>query len=219
MAIKQIFNAGTAPDGSQYVVLTDGAGNLAPAAAADSLVQIDQTTPGTTNGVVVNSSALPTGAATSANQTTMNTNIVQLHTDLTAATPAGTNTIGAVTLNTIATTGGIATTARLAAAAATTNATNVKTSSGRIYSIQGYNAAAYPVYLVLYDSAANPPVPGSTTIRKKVAVPATTAFALDWALGLSFNTGIGYALTKLAADADTTALAANDVLQLNVDYV
>lgn len=29
---------------------------------------IDQTTPGTTNGVVVNSSALPTGAATSANQ-------------------------------------------------------------------------------------------------------------------------------------------------------
>lgn len=31
-------------------------------------VGIDQTTPGTTNGVVVNSSALPTGAATSANQ-------------------------------------------------------------------------------------------------------------------------------------------------------
>lgn len=30
---------------------------------------IDQTTPGTTNGVVVNSSALPTGASTSANQT------------------------------------------------------------------------------------------------------------------------------------------------------
>lgn len=33
-------------------------------------VGIDQTTPGTTNGVVVNSSALPTGAATSANQAT-----------------------------------------------------------------------------------------------------------------------------------------------------
>lgn len=32
-------------------------------------VKIDQTTPGTTNGVVVNSSALPTGAATAANQT------------------------------------------------------------------------------------------------------------------------------------------------------
>ena len=35
-------------------------------------VGIDQTTPGTTNGVVVNSSVLPTGAATSANQATMN---------------------------------------------------------------------------------------------------------------------------------------------------
>lgn len=33
---------------------------------------IDQTTPGTTNGIVVNSSALPTGSATSANQTTLN---------------------------------------------------------------------------------------------------------------------------------------------------
>lgn len=33
------------------------------------LFKIDQTTPGTTNGVVVNSSALPTGAATAANQT------------------------------------------------------------------------------------------------------------------------------------------------------
>lgn len=33
-------------------------------------VGIDQTTPGTTNGVVVNSSALPSGAATSANQAT-----------------------------------------------------------------------------------------------------------------------------------------------------
>lgn len=36
---------------------------------APGLVSIDQTTPGTTNGVVVNSSALPTGAASSANQT------------------------------------------------------------------------------------------------------------------------------------------------------
>ncbi len=33
---------------------------------------IDQTTPGTTNGVVVNSSALPAGAATSANQPALN---------------------------------------------------------------------------------------------------------------------------------------------------
>jgi len=39
---------------------------------SSSAVKIDQTTPGTTNGVQVNSSALPTGAATSAAQATLN---------------------------------------------------------------------------------------------------------------------------------------------------
>lgn len=38
-------------------------------------VGIDQTTPGTTNGVVINSSVLPTGASTSANQTIANTSL------------------------------------------------------------------------------------------------------------------------------------------------
>lgn len=115
--------------------------------------------------------------------------------------------------------GGISSTARLASAAGTTNATNVKTSAGRIYSVQGYNAAAYPVYLVLYDAVTNPPVPGTTVIRKKIPLPALAAFVLEWPPGLSFATGIGYAFTKLAADADTTALAAADVLQFNMDYV
>lgn len=125
---------------------------------------------------------------------------------------------GSLPIGASAATGGIPSTARLASAAATTNATNVKTSAGRVYSAQGYNAAAYPVYLVLYDSATNPPVPGATTIRKKIPIPALSAFALDWPVGLTFTTGIGYALTKLAADNDTTALAAADILQFNLDY-
>lgn len=116
-------------------------------------------------------------------------------------------------------TGGISTTARLASAANSTNATSVKTSAGRVYNAQGYNAAAYPVYLVLYDSAASPPVPGTTVIRKKIPIPAGSAFALDWAVGLTFATGIGYAFTKLAADADTTVLVAGDILQFNLDYI
>jgi hypothetical protein len=115
-------------------------------------------------------------------------------------------------------TGGIASTARLASAAATTNATNVKTSAGRVYSVQGYNVAAYVVFLVLYDAAANPPVPGTTTIRKKIPVPPGAAFALDWPVGMSFANGIGYAFTKLPADADVTALAAGDILAFNLDY-
>jgi hypothetical protein len=113
---------------------------------------------------------------------------------------------------------GAASTARLASAAASTNATLVKATPGRVYGVQGKNAAAYDVYLVLYDSAANPPVPGTTTIRKKIPLAAGAVFNLSWPNGLPFATGIGFALTKLAADADTTVLVAADVLQLNIDY-
>jgi len=57
MALKQLPNSLQAPDGSYYVALTDGVGNLAPASggAVTGTVGIDQTTGGTTNGVVIKS--------------------------------------------------------------------------------------------------------------------------------------------------------------------
>jgi hypothetical protein len=110
-------------------------------------------------------------------------------------------------------------TARLPSAAGTTNATNVKTAAGRIYQASGKNNAAYDVFLVLYDAATNPPVPGTTTIRKKMICPAGQAFVYDWSVGLTFATGIGYAFTKLVADADTTVLVAADITAFNLDYV
>jgi len=151
--------------------------------------------------------------------TSTNTKLDTLHTDATAATPAGTNLIGRAVADASAATGGISLTTRLASAAASTNATNVKTSAGRVYCLTGKNNAAYDVFLVLYDSAANPPVPGSTTIRRKVCCPAGQAFVYDFPVGLTFATGIGYAFTKLVADADTTVLVAADITAFNLDYV
>lgn len=132
---------------------------------------------------------------------------------------AGSNLIGRAVADASAATGGVATTARLASAAASTNAINVKASAGRVYSASGKNNAAYDVFLVLYDAITSPPVPGTTTIRKKIICPAGQAFVYDWPVGLSFATGIGYAFTKLVADADTTALAAADITAFNLDYV
>ena len=139
-------------------------------------------------------------------------------TGITNALPAGSNLIGRTVADTSAATGGIANTTRLAATAATTNALLIRNGSGRIYQVSGKNNAAYDVFFVLYDSNSSPPVPGTTTIRKKMVCPAGQAFVYDWPLGLYFATGIGYAFTKLAADADTTALAANDVTAFNMDY-
>jgi hypothetical protein len=128
-------------------------------------------------------------------------------------------TVGTTANPLITSPGGITTTARLASAAASTNATNVKTSAGRIYQASGKNNAAYDVWLVLYDAVTSPPVPGTTTIRKKIPCPAGQAFVYDWPVGLSFALGIGYAFTKLVADADTTVLVAADVTGFNLDYV
>ena len=56
---------------SGIVGVDGGTIQLLAGSALIGKIDVDQTTPGTTNGVVVNSSALPTGAATSANQGTM----------------------------------------------------------------------------------------------------------------------------------------------------
>jgi len=57
-------------ENATLAVTQSGSWVLSAGAAIIGKVGIDQTTPGTTNGVVVNSSALPTGAATAANQQT-----------------------------------------------------------------------------------------------------------------------------------------------------
>jgi hypothetical protein len=66
---NQLALVAVKPDGEPCLVLCDADGRLDVGLTFDGTVNVgevsfDQTTPGTTNGVVVNSSALPTGAAT-----------------------------------------------------------------------------------------------------------------------------------------------------------
>jgi hypothetical protein len=49
-------------------------------------------------------------------------------------------------------------------------------------------------------------------------LPPGAAFAFDWSNPYSFRNGLAYALTTGAADSDTAALTAADVVGLNVDY-
>lgn len=116
-----------------------------------------------------------------------------------------------------AATGGVPNTDYLASSAASTNAANIKSSAGRVYSIQGLNKAAYDVYLVLYDTSGTP-VPGTTAFKKKIPIPAFQPFALNFPNGIMFGSGIGRALVKNPAAADATAVASGDIVGLNVDY-
>lgn len=123
-----------------------------------------------------------------------------------------------VTASASAATGGIPSTARLLSAAGTSgDATNVKASAGRVYAIQGYNAASAVRYLKLYNSA-SAPTAGAGTPVKTLALPAGAGFAFDWPVGLTFSTGIGYTLVTGSADNSSTSVTAADILGLNIDY-
>lgn len=190
---------------------------------------------------------LPTGAATSANQSTLNTNVGSSADGILTTGTAGSlasylRTIMEQSLSTASssvkidqttpgTTNGVvntpATTAyalipapstyRLLSAAASTNGANIKSSAGCVKGLQGFNNKASAVYLKLYNKASSPTV-GTDTPVKTIYLPASAAFAIDFGTGISFATGISIALTGAAADADTTALSLGDIVALNVDY-
>jgi hypothetical protein len=107
-------------------------------------------------------------------------------------------------------------TARLLSAAASTNSTLVKGSPGTVKRIVGYNANAAARYLKLYDKVTAPTV-GTDTPRKTIYLAPTAIFS--YALDDYFGQGIGYAITTAAADADTGAVTAADIVCLNIDYL
>jgi hypothetical protein len=95
--------------------------------------------------------------------------------------------------------------------AATTNATSVKASAGRVLAVAVSNVGAAARYLKLYNKA-TAPVVGTDVPVLTVAVPATGVVTLNvGALGLHLANGIAFALTAGAADADIAAVAAAEV--------
>ncbi|RWB98857.1 MAG: hypothetical protein EOQ56_19170 [Mesorhizobium sp.] len=107
-------------------------------------------------------------------------------------------------------------TSRIPSAAASTNATSAKASAGDLHCISGYNAAATVRYIKFYAKATAPTV-GTDTPVITLALPPTSAFNINMN-GHYIATGIGYGLTTGAADADTGALTAADIVGLTVTY-
>lgn len=104
---------------------------------------------------------------------------------------------------------------RLLAAAGTTNGNNIKATAGYVDKIIGYTARATPVFLKLYNKASAPTV-GTDTPVATFYLPATASFVLP--VEFLFSLGISFAMTTVAADNDTTALTASDVVAFNVFY-
>jgi hypothetical protein len=94
--------------------------------------------------------------------------------------------------------------------AASTNATSVKASAGKVMSLRLFNNAAYDVFFKFYDKASSPTV-GTDTPSWTIPLKAGTGYSDHYPLGDDFTTGIAYAITKAIGDSDTTAVAAGDV--------
>lgn len=108
-------------------------------------------------------------------------------------------------------------TTRLLSSAATTNATSVKTSAADMFRVRGHNASTSARYLKLYNKAGAPTV-GTDTPVATYYLPPSSPFEIAFDTPLYFGTGLGFALTGAAVDSDTTAIAAGDILCLNIHY-
>lgn len=93
---------------------------------------------------------------------------------------------------------------------ATTNLTSVKASAGRVLGWSfGNNTAAW-VYLKLHNTA-GAPTAGAGVICT-IGIPPNYKSEISIPGGLSFATGIAFSTTNLAADTDTTAVAAGSIV-------
>ena len=92
----------------------------------------------------------------------------------------------------------------------------LKASAGRLYHALLTNTAAYTVFAKLYNIAAASVTVGTSAIAYTIAVPAGQSIPIPFgpaSIGTYFNnTGWSFAITKLAADSDTTAVAAGDLI-------
>lgn len=142
----------------------------------------------------------------------------RLHTvvDTMSALVAGSALIGDVDLQLRATGGS---TSFKLISAASTNATSVKASAGKVVGIQAFNLNAEERFLKFYNKASSPTV-GTDTPIKVLAIPGATTgagFVVSLPHGIGFSTGIALALTTGIADADTGAVAASEIV-VNLDY-
>lgn len=93
---------------------------------------------------------------------------------------------------------------------ASTNLTSVKASAGRVLGWSFGNNTASWVYLKLHNTAAAPTA--GAGVFCTIGIPPNGKSEVSVPGGLGFTTGIALSTTNLAADTDTTAVAAGSIV-------
>jgi hypothetical protein len=102
--------------------------------------------------------------------------------------------------------------------AASTMATNIKTSSGLLYGYETCNAGTTAVYFRIFGLTATP-VPGTSTPTISKLLPAGTCQGFSSQVGITIPNGIGFDLTSGSlADSDNTAVATANQVTVQIYY-
>ena len=125
------------------------------------------------------------------------------------ATPAGTNLIGDSGVQYRANATGAASGAHIVSAA-TTNATIIKASPGRVVGFCLSNTNAAYRYVKFHNITTTPTV--GTGVVRTIAIPPNFNISVAFDGGIAFTTGIGITIVTGSADSDTTAVGAGDVV-------
>ena len=123
---------------------------------------------------------------------------------------AGTALAGDVGVQYRTTASGLATTNTHFVAAGSTNATSVKATAGKVFGWYFANTTAAWRYVKLHNIA-TAPTAGSGVVRT-IGVPPNGVASFYSEGGITFATGIGLTMVTGAADADATAVTANDIV-------
>lgn len=183
---------------------------LAAGSAVVGKVSIDQTTPGTTNGVQVNA-ALPAGT-NAIGKLAANSGVDIGDVDVTSIS-AGANLIGDVGIQPRAT-NGLSTmnaTSSDGATALTNSAQVIKASAGKLYGYFIYNPNSSAQFVQFYNTAAASVTVGTTAPLFMLTIPASSGANLMSDIGITFsNAGWSWAATSTAGGngAPATALDA-----------
>lgn len=99
--------------------------------------------------------------------------------------------------------------------AATTNATNIKASAGKVTGWYVYNSNASARKIAFHNTAGTPTAGAS--VHSSIVIPGLAAANVSFPDGIDFGTGIAITTVTELTDAGTTAVALNDLI-INIYY-
>lgn len=207
---------------SMTALKVDGTGGTFPISGTVAATQSGTWNITNVSGTV----SLPTGASTSALQTTGNTSLASIDTKTPAlgqavkasSSPVVIASDQALTASLVPAASGGNSMFRLLSLAST-NSNNIKGSAGQLYGYTIANTNASPRWLKFYNKATAPTV-GTDTPFMTILIPGNASGAganVSWPNGIAMGTGIGVGITTGVADNDTGAVGASEVV-LNILY-